>query len=269
MAKIVADNNPAALGFLIWRGHPDRMPRAHSHTDIEFNYVLHGEMHYFFGGRFMKVPAHRLTVFWAGIPHQLVRLGPGTEVIWVTLPLAWLMQWRVTREFRRRLLAGELLSSDQPGDQELLERWAADFAKNERDLREILLLEIEARLRRIGRARQRRSSSITHGDQVERVTRVIGERYAEALTIDDIATAVKLHPNYLMRMFKRRCGMSLWEYVTRLRVSHAQRLLLMTERKLLDVALESGFGSVSRFHAAFRRICRQTPRAYRMAQRIR
>jgi len=57
---------------------------------------------------------------------------------------------------------------------------------------------------------------------------------------------------------------SVWEYVTRLRVSHAQRLLITTDTKVVDVALESGFASVAPFSQAFRTYAnQQRPLAYR------
>jgi AraC family transcriptional regulator, melibiose operon regulatory protein len=74
---------------------------------------------------------------------------------------------------------------------------------------------------------------------------------------------VGLNPNYAMTVFREGCGLSLWEYVTRLRISHAQRLLLTTDWTMERVALDCGFGSSSRFFAAFRRICGMTPRQYR------
>ena len=47
--------------------------------------------------------------------------------------------------------------------------------------------------------------------------------------------------------------MSIWQYLTRLRLAHAQWLLLTSERSVLSIALESGFGSLARFYAAFTR----------------
>jgi AraC-like DNA-binding protein len=58
------------------------------------------------------------------------------------------------------------------------------------------------------------------------------------------------------------------DYITEQRLSHARRLLATTEDKVVDVALAAGFGSVSRFHAAFLRGCRQTPRRFRVGLRI-
>jgi hypothetical protein len=64
-------------------------------------------------------------------------------------------------------------------------------------------------------------------------------------------------------VFKSVFGMSIVEYITRHRVSHAQRLLVLTEAGVLDIALEAGFGSASQFYTAFERLCGQTPSEYR------
>jgi transcriptional regulator GlxA family with amidase domain len=57
-----------------------------------------------------------------------------------------------------------------------------------------------------------------------------------------------------MSVFKKSTGMTLNEYITLLRLSYAQSLLLGDEMTILDVAMESGFGSLSAFSQAFRRI---------------
>jgi len=52
-------------------------------------------------------------------------------------------------------------------------------------------------------------------------------------------------------------------YVTRLRVSRAQQLLATSDDKVVDVALNSGFNSLSRFNDVFKKACGSSPRAYR------
>jgi len=66
-----------------------------------------------------------------------------------------------------------------------------------------------------------------------------------------------------MGVFRRVSGMTLLEYIARQRVAYAQRLLATTSLKIIDVAMDSGFGSVCRFHAVFARLCGTTPRQYR------
>jgi AraC-like DNA-binding protein len=66
-----------------------------------------------------------------------------------------------------------------------------------------------------------------------------------------------------MDVFQRTFGTTLLKYVTQHRLSHAQRLLVTTEDLILNIALKSGFGSLSRFNEAFRQAFGCTPREYR------
>ena len=51
-------------------------------------------------------------------------------------------------------------------------------------------------------------------------------------------------------------------------ISHAQRLLAISDQKVLAIALDSGFGSVSRFNAAFKEACGCSPHQYRAEYRV-
>lgn len=271
--------NRASFGFHVWRGQPAAMASAHRHGDVEFNFVVRGRMRYFLGGRFQQIPQGRLGGMWAGLPHRLVEIDRGTECIWVTLPLAWFLAWNLPSLFTRRLLAGELMvepdASREPEDRRQLERWLDDLKSGEGERRRLAVLEVEARVRRLALARapiarktkQARDGSTSGpgGAPVERMAGYIAENFRGELSVEQIAGAAGLHPNYAMTLFKRACGMSIWAYLTRLRVSHAQLLLASSQAKVLDVALESGFGSASRFYETFSKVVGRTPKQYRRA----
>ena len=87
--------------------------------------------------------------------------------------------------------------------------------------------------------------------------------YKDDISTTDIGHAVGLHPNYAMTLFRRECGMSIWQYLIRLRLSQAQLMLLTTDKTVLAIALESGFGSLARFYAAFTRECGISPGEFR------
>ena len=89
------------------------------------------------------------------------------------------------------------------------------------------------------------------------------KNYTDQITAKLISESVGLHPNYVMNLFRRTFGTSLGQYVTRLRVSHAQQLLATSNAKVVDVALSSGFNSLSRFNDAFKKACGSSPREYR------
>uniref|UniRef100_UPI001B809DFC helix-turn-helix domain-containing protein n=1 Tax=Neolewinella xylanilytica TaxID=1514080 RepID=UPI001B809DFC len=57
--------------------------------------------------------------------------------------------------------------------------------------------------------------------------------------------------------------LTLTEYIAEERIAYASRQLIATSDPITDIAYASGFQSISRFNAAFRKINDCTPRAYR------
>ncbi len=78
-----------------------------------------------------------------------------------------------------------------------------------------------------------------------------------------IASTVNLHPNYAMQLFRTYTGRTIVSYLNQYRIAHAQQLLLTTDKSVIDIAYESGFNSLSRFYAVFRKTCRLSPARYR------
>jgi AraC-like DNA-binding protein len=103
------------------------------------------------------------------------------------------------------------------------------------------------------------------GSKAEVMAQYIARHCAEPLTVEQIAGVVNLHPHYAMSLFRRDYHLSLIDYLTQHRIAQAQRLLATTDRKLVDIALECGYGSYSRFYEAFRQVCGRSPAAYRKA----
>lgn len=250
------------------------MAVSHLHADIEINFVEAGEVEYFIGGRFEVMESGSLHFFWAGIPHAVTRVAPASAMQWVVIPLAWFLQWDVDSGLADDLLQGRIWDVKQPSalQRGLLAQWCEDFSANESPVqrRKVVALEAEALLRRIAleakpRPQRARNTFASGGAamQAEKLAEFASRHYTKELTIQEIACAVKLHPNYAMQLFREKCGLSLWEYVLRLRVSHAQYLLLTSARKLSDIARASGFASDSRFYAAFEKYSGCSPRAWR------
>jgi AraC-like DNA-binding protein len=267
-----------ALDLRAWRARPQMMVGSHIHSDIEINLLRSGEVEYFSGGQFEVFQSGSLHIFWAGIPHSLMRASSDAEMVWVIVPLAWFLQWTLPASFVDRLMRGRMWSLSQPStlQSEMMLRWCEDFDISKKlgdgaENRKIVALEVEAFLRRVSRERkpfaQKQSRSTQQGNaasfQAEKLAAFISKNYRTELTIQEIASAVNLHPNYAMQLFRDKCGLSLWEYVLRLRVSHAQYLLLTTNYKLTDIARQSGFASDSRFYAAFEKYSGSAPRAWR------
>lgn len=263
------------FGLRSWCGAPQLMAHSHRHNDLELNLVERGTMIYVFSGQRMTVQAGQLVLFWAAVPHQLIEIAPDSFVRWLTLPLAWFVRQCFPQRLAQPLLAGApVLADAQPIDTLLLQQWHADLpgvtdTKTMTDeTRQVVLLELEARLRRLAttsrRARAPSSQTPTH-HKAESMARWVAEHFTDDIKIADIAGAAALHPNYAMNLFRKTFGVSLIDYLTQHRVAHAQQLLLTTELGVLEVAMRAGFGSSSQFYEAFKRVCGVSPRKYREA----
>jgi len=93
--------------------------------------------------------------------------------------------------------------------------------------------------------------------------RYIADNYDQKVTIEDVSGSTGLHKNYAMKLFNRVMKVSIKQYINQLRLQHAQALLLDTDKPVLNIALEAGFGSVSRFYDIFHREFATSPLEFR------
>ena len=63
--------------------------------------------------------------------------------------------------------------------------------------------------------------------------------------------------------FRRQCGMAPIEYLLRVRVENARRMLALTDRPIYEIAERMGFSDVNNFTRQFKKQTGMTPRDYR------
>ncbi|OAF16479.1 AraC family transcriptional regulator, partial [Bradyrhizobium neotropicale] len=89
--------------------------------------------------------------------------------------------------------------------------------------------------------------------QERRAKEIMRARLASRLTIADVAAECRLTPSHFARSFRRSAGIAPHEYLSRLRMDEAKRLLTTTKLPLADIALICGFGDQSYFTRVFSR----------------
>lgn len=108
------------------------------------------------------------------------------------------------------------------------------------------------------------SDAPTHAmARVTRAVRAIEQNPDAALTLGAMAREAGLSPYYFLRTFEQVTGVTPHQYILRVRLREAALRLIEEPSKILDIALNCGFGDISNFNRAFRREFGVSPRAYR------
>lgn len=91
------------------------------------------------------------------------------------------------------------------------------------------------------------------------------DHFTDTIAVDDLASAVGIHPAHLMRAFRQQQGCTVGDYVRRLRVEYASHLLAQSEMSLTHIAVETGFAGQSHFHRTFKALTGLAPSEFRRA----
>jgi AraC-like DNA-binding protein len=99
--------------------------------------------------------------------------------------------------------------------------------------------------------------------RLEAVVQWVLERFTEPLTLEEAVKRSAMSRATFCRQFARHTGKTFIAFVTDARLAYAHQLLTQTQRPITEIAYASGFGSLTRFNAAFREKFGQSPRELR------
>lgn len=99
--------------------------------------------------------------------------------------------------------------------------------------------------------------------RVTRVVRSIDRRPADAPALEAMARSAGVSPYHFLRTFERLTGVTPHQYVLRARLREAALRVVAEPDRILDIALDCGFGDVSNFNRAFKTEFGVAPRTFR------
>ena len=104
--------------------------------------------------------------------------------------------------------------------------------------------------------------------EIWKTRKFIEEHSGEELSLNKVAKAVNIHPNYLSERFKQITGIKFVEYVARTRFERACGLLHDGDVRISEIAFAAGFQSLSQFNRVFKKFSGKSPTQYREAESV-
>ncbi len=102
-----------------------------------------------------------------------------------------------------------------------------------------------------------------YSDAINYIINYANKNHKEKINFGNIAKQLNYSNTYLSAKFKDETGINFCNYVQRLRIETACKLLVNTEKKISEVAELSGYENVKFFNVLFKKVMTMPPREYR------
>jgi AraC family transcriptional regulator len=227
----------------------------HGHAAPFFTYVLRGS-YYERAGRHERL-CRRGTVIFHDHESHTNEVGPdGTASLNVELdPELWR---ELTGEVGVADVAGHVLGGDI--EWPALRVWQA-FRQTD-TVQALAVEEAVVLLCAAAHGAVERGSFEPH-PRLDRSTAYLEAHLMDAHRLADVARVAGVHPMHLARLFRRRFGCSMGEFVRRRRIAWACGELSRENDTITAIALQAGFADHAHFTRTFVRITGSTPTWYR------
>lgn len=96
-----------------------------------------------------------------------------------------------------------------------------------------------------------------------KIEEIIRQNINKPITCEEIAKQVFLNSEYLSRMFRKKTGKKLSNYIIELKMEEAKKLLKTTDKSISSISIELGYGNFSYFSKCFRKTYGISPQEYR------
>lgn len=103
----------------------------------------------------------------------------------------------------------------------------------------------------------------TGNKRIAAIHEYLMENYREEVDLKRIAGLVNMAEGSLCRFFRMNMGLTVFEYLNKIRIEFGRQLLMDPDLGILEVCLDSGFNNLSHFNKQFKKITGVTPSEYR------
>lgn len=96
-----------------------------------------------------------------------------------------------------------------------------------------------------------------------KVLKYIDENINQKITIDELSKKFYYNRYYMMKLFKKELGLTIFDYINDLRIYNSILAINSSYKSLLKIAIENGFYSIEYFSEMFKKIIGVSPSVYK------
>lgn len=100
-------------------------------------------------------------------------------------------------------------------------------------------------------------------DKLDKVIDYLEKNYCSDISREGLAEYIEMNPDYLGKLFREYTGFKISEYINNLRIMEAKELLINSDKKVIDIAYNTGFENLSTFYRVFQNLIGVSPTKYR------
>lgn len=100
-------------------------------------------------------------------------------------------------------------------------------------------------------------------NRIDKVFQYTFDRFMEPITLTQVARLAEMSAPAFCSYFKRTTKKRYIDFLNEVRVGHACRMLMDSQKTVESIAYESGYNTVTHFNRQFMRVKNNTPSAYR------
>lgn len=252
----------------------------HFHDCLELNLVKHGEGSYIINGKKYPVRQGDIFVINNKEPHMAVHkegCEAGLELCVMVFDIDLLWRNKGIRQFLTPFLSRKEQFSHRISKEmaehgrmaSLFETISTEYENQEKGWEMAVESLLAYLLTLLYRCYDGKQELLEEGTDFQKMyTRIsavfeyIGEHFRENITLEELARLVSLSPHYLCKCFKKVTGRTIFEYIEQMRIQYSCYLLGTTKDSVMEIALRSGFNTVSYFNRVFKKYCGNTPKEY-------
>lgn len=249
---------------------------VHSHKNFELNFITSGS------GR--RIVGDHISGFEKG---DLVLLGPDVPHCWEILEGEDQKAFCIVTHFSEDIVSSDFFK--MPELEKVVDllkqskRGLRFKIKDDKKIREILrkmtglkgleyyihLLQVFNKLLKIHEREKLSNPIVQEGsfsrnlEKINKVYEYVFQHIHEGVKLEEASSLLNMAPSSFCRFFKKKTDLTFMEYVKRVRVGIAAKLLAETDKQITQICFESGYNNLANFNFYFKSIMGKTPSEYR------